>query len=288
MNRLETAKTLLAKTFANWSQDNVPRLAAAFSFYAVLSIAPVLVLAVTAASLILTNVDVQHQLLEQVRQFAGGSDSVVQLLKDLIKNTQKEGAGTIAAIISFVVTFFSASNLFLQLQDTVNSIWGIRQSGSMIRQWIVTRILAFLAVAVFGALMIAWLGLDSWLSWVARHTPGFNVGPLLSLLGAAVFFTLALAIAYKGMPKGKVAWRDVWPGAVTAAVGLALSKLAFSAYFAYANVAAAYGAAGSLIVLLLWIYYSSQIFFFGLEVTYTYAKEFGSLKGQNPGDLEFS
>jgi membrane protein len=90
------------------------------------------------------------------------------------------------------------------------------------------------------------------------------------------------------MPKGKVAWRDVWPGAAIAATGIALSKLAFSAYFAYANVAAAYGAAGSLVVLLLWIYYTSQIFFFGLEVTYTYAKEFGSLKGQNPGDLKYS
>lgn len=288
MNRVATAKTLLAKTFANWSQDNVPRLAAAFSFYAVLSIAPVLVLAVTIASIILRNVDVQQQLFRTVKEFAGGSESVVELLKDLIKNTQKGGTGTIAAIISFVVTFFSASNLFLQLQDTVNSIWGIQQRGPMIRQFITTRILAFVAVAVFGALMIAWLAVDSWLSWVARHTPGFNIGPLLSLVGAAAFFTGALAVAYKGMPKGRVAWRDVWPGAAIAAVGIALSKLAFSAYFAYANVAAAYGAAGSLVVLLLWIYYTSQIFFFGLEVTCTYAKEFGSLKGRNPGDLQYS
>ena len=288
MNRVATAKTLLMKTFANWSQDNVPRLAAAFSFYAVLSIAPVLVLAVTVASIILTNVNVQEQLFRTVKDFAGGSESVVQLLKDLIKNAQKGGTGTIATIISFLVTFFSASNLFLQLQDTVNTIWGIQQRGPMIKQFITTRILAFVAVAVFGALMIAWLGLDSWLSWVARHTPGFDIGPLLSLVGAAAFFTLALGIAYKGMPKGRVAWRDVWPGAGIAATGIALSKLAFSAYFAYANVAAAYGAAGSLVVLLLWIYYTSQIFFFGLEVTYTYAKEFGSLKGRNPGDLQYS
>ena len=89
------------------------------------------------------------------------------------------------------------------------------------------------------------------------------------------------------MPKGRVAWRDVWPGAVLAAVGLAVIKLAFSFYLGYAGLSA-YGAAGSLVALLLWIYYSSQVFFFGLEVTYTYAKDFGSLKGQNPGDLEYS
>lgn len=288
MNRFQTAKSLLMKTFANWSEDNVPRLAAAFSFYAVLSIAPLLVLAVTVASIVLANSKVEDQLLEQVRQFAGGSKDIVALLKSLIENTQKKGSGTIATIFSFIVTFFSASNLFLQLQDTVNSIWGIKGTGSMIRQLIVTRILAFLAVAVFGVLMIAWLALDSWLSWLTRHTEGFNGWPFVSLVVAALFFTGALGVAYKGMPKGKVKWRDVWPGAAMAATGIALSKLIFSAYFAYANVSAAYGAAGSLVVLLLWIYYTSQIFFFGLEVTYTYAKEFGSLKGQNPGDLEYS
>lgn len=287
MTRLEKAKSLMTKTFANWSEDNVPRLAASFSFYAVLSLAPVLVLAVTVASAALADPNARERLIEQVRSFAG-SQEIADLLNEIIVKSQAKGSGTIATIFSFFVTFFSASNLFLQLQDTSNAIWGIQQKGSAIRNIIVTRVLAFVGVLVFGALLIAWLGLDSWLSWLARHTPGFDVGPLLSFVGAIVFFTLALGIAYKGMPKKRAAWSDVWPGAVTAATGIGLSKLVFSAYFAYANVSAAYGAAGSLVVLLLWIYYTSQIFFFGLELTYTYAKEFGSLKGQNPGDLEYS
>jgi len=287
MNRLQTAKTLLMKTFVNWGEDNVPRLAAAFSFYAVLSLAPVLVLAVTIASNVLRDQTVQERMITQIQQFAG-SKEVGDLIKELIQKTQKPGTGTVATIISFLVTFFSASNLFLQLQDTVNTVWGIKATGSAIRNIVVTRLLAFVAVAVFGALMIAWLALDSWLSWLTRHTPGFNGWPLVSLIASALFFTGALAVAYHGSPKGRVAWRDVWPGAAIAAAGIALSKLIFSAYFAYANVSAAYGAAGSLVVLLLWIYYTSQIFFFGLEVTYTYAKEFGSLKGRNPGDLQYS
>ena len=283
--KLATVKSLLIKTFGNWSEDNVPRLAAAFSFYAMLSLAPVLVLAVTVGALFLKG-DAEASLLRKAGEFVGSKEAV-ELLKGIIESTQKKSTGTLATFVSLLVTFFSASNLFLQLQDTVNTIWGVKASGSMIRQLIVTRVLAFIAVAVFGLLILAWLGLDAWLSWLAKQTSGFQGWPILSLLVTALFFTGALGIAYKGMPKNRVKWRDVWPGAAIAATGLALSKLAFSAYLGYAGLSA-YGAAGSLVALLLWIYYSSQIFFFGLEVTYTYAKDFGSLKGQNPGDLEYS
>lgn len=287
MNRLATAKDLLIKTFANWSEDNVPRLAAAFSFYAVLSIAPVLVLAVTVASQFLAQEEARNHLLNAIGKFVG-SKEVKDLVAELIAKTQKPGTGTIATVISFFVTFFSASNLFLQLQDTVNTIWGIKQTGSIIRNLIVTRLIAFAAVVFFGAILLSWLAVDAWLSWLTRHTEGFNGWPFISLVVAAIFFSLVLALAYRGVPRGRVKLSDAWPGAIIAGVGIALSKLVFSAYFAYANVSAAYGAAGSLVVLLLWIYYTSQIFFFGLEVTYTYAKEFGSLKGRHPGDLEYS
>ncbi len=286
MTRLEMVKSLLVKTVANWSEDNVPRLAAAFSFYAILSVAPVLVLAVTVASIFLAKADAQARLLDQVQQFVGSADAK-NLVQGLIQGTEKKGSGTIATFVSLLVTFFSASNLFLQLELTVNAIWDIQQKGSMIRQLIVTRVLAFLAVAVFGAFMLGWLALDSWLGWFSEQTPGFQGGQILSFVVSVLFFTGGLGVAYKGLPKGRTQWRDVWPGAAIAAVGIALSKLAFSTYLGYAGLSA-YGAAGSLVALLLWIYYTSQIFFFGLEVTYTYTKEFGSLKGQNPGDLEYS
>ena len=286
MTRVEEAKSLLTKTVASWSEDNVPRLAAAFSFYAILSLAPVLVLAVTMASIFLAKQDAQARLLEQVGKFVGSQDAV-NLVKGLIQGTQKKGNGTVATLISLLVTFFSASNLFLQLELTVNAIWDIQQRGSMIRQLIVTRIVAFLSVGVFGALILAWLALDSWLSWFDQQAPGFQGGQILSFVVSMLFFTGGLGIAYKGMPKGRVQWHDVWPGAFIAALGIALSKLAFSAYLGHAGLSA-YGAAGSLVALLLWIYYTSQIFFFGLEVTHTYAKEFGSLVGKNPGDLEYS
>ena len=285
MTRFERTKILLTKTFGNWSEDNVPRLAAAFSFYAMLSLAPVLVLSVSVAALILKG-DAEKALLDKVQEFVGSKESV-DLLRGIISSAQNKSTGAIATLISLLVTFFSASNLFLQLQEAANAIWDVRQTGSVIRNLIVTRVLAFLAVAVFGVLILSWLALDSWLNWLSSHTPGFQGSSIISPLVTSLFFTLALGVAYKAMPRGRVQWRDVWPGAATAAVGLALSKLAFSIYLGHAGLSA-YGAAGSLVALLLWIYYSSQIFFFGLEITYTYTKEFGSLKGQSPGDLQYS
>ena len=285
MSRFERAKILLIKTFGNWSEDDVPRLAAAFSFYAMLSLAPILVLSVTIAALVLKG-NAEAALLNKAQEFVG-SEATVKLLEDIIKGAQNKSSGAIATFVSLLVTFFSASNLFLQLQATVNTIWGIQQTGSVIKNLILTRVLAFLAVAVFGILILSWLALDSWLNWLAKRTPGFQGFSVVSLVFTSVFFTVALAVAYKGMPRGRVRWSDVWPGAVIAALGLAFSKLAFSVYLGYAGLSV-YGAAGSLVALLLWIYYSSQIFFFGLEITYTYTKEFGSLKGQNPGDLEYS
>lgn len=285
MSRFERAKILLIKTFGNWSEDDVPRLAAAFSFYAMLSLAPILVLSVTIAALVLKG-NAEAALLNKAQEFVG-SEATVKLLEDIIKGAQNKSSGAIATFVSLLVTFFSASNLFLQLQATVNTIWGIQQTGSVIKNLILTRVLAFFAVAVFGILILSWLALDSWLNWLAKRTPGFQGFSVVSLVFTSVFFTVALAVAYKGMPRGRVRWSDVWPGAVIAALGLAFSKLAFSVYLGYAGLSV-YGAAGSLVALLLWIYYSSQIFFFGLEITYTYTKEFGSLKGQNPGDLEYS
>ena len=287
MNRFATAKTLLTKTFANWSEDNVPRLAAAFSFYAVLSLAPLLVFAVTIASSFLRNGQAEKEVLAQVQQFVGSKEAAT-FVASLIEKTHKGSTGTIATILSFFVTFFSASNLFLQLSDAANSIWGVKQTGSMIRNIVLTRVIAFLSVAAFGVFVLGWIGLSTWLGWLNRQAEGFGGWRIVNLVVAAVFFTGVLGVAYKGLPKGKVAWRDVWPGAAIGAIGIALSQTAFSLYFAYAGVSAAYGAAGALVVILLWIYYSSQIFFFGLEVTYTYAKEFGSLKGQNPGHLQYS
>jgi membrane protein len=283
---LVSIKNLLTKTFTNWSTDNVPRLAAAFSFYAVLSLAPVLVLAVVAAGYIYGEGTARQELLTQARAAVGPQGA--SLVSELLDNANKPGASAIATVLSLLVTFFSASNLFIALQETVNVIWGVQQKGPLLKGLILTRVTAFLSVTVFGLIVLGWLTLDSWLGWLERHTQGFQGWQVVSLAASLLFLTGVFGVALKQLPPNRLQWRDVWPGAFVTALGFGISKLLLALYFSYANVSAAYGSAGALVVILLWIYYSSQIFFFGVELTYTYAHTRGSLVGEERRDLQYS
>lgn len=282
----ESFKTLLAKTYENWSNDNIPRLAAAFSFYAVLSLAPVLVLAVVGAGYFYGEGAARTRLLSEVGSAVGPQGR--SLVAELIDNSNKPGASAIATILSLMVTFFSASNLFIALQESVNAIWGIQQKISLVKGLILTRITAFLSVMFFGLVVLGWLTLDSWLGWLARHTEGFQGWQVVSFMVTILFLSLVFAVSFKQLPRNRLQWSDVWPGAFVTALGFGVSKLLLSFYFAYANVSAAYGSAGALVVILLWIYYSSQIFFFGVELTYTYAHTRGSLVGEERKGMAFS
>jgi len=286
-SRLQFARELFTKTFANWSEDNVPRLAAAFSFYAVLSLAPLLVLAVVAAGLFYGQGEAQTELLRQAQGAVGRQGA--SLLKELIENANKPGATAIATIFSLVVTFFSASNLFIQLNEAVNAIWGIKQEGSMFRNLILSRVAAFLGVVVFGLVVLGWLTLDAWLQWLHRNTGelagaeqvSVTLWKFLSFAVTLLVLTGAFGVSFKGLPKGRVQWSDVWLPAFVTALGFAVSKLLLSYYFGFAGVATAYGSAGALVVILLWIYYTSQIYFFGVEMVYTYSHTRGSLVGKD-------
>jgi membrane protein len=199
------------------------------------------------------------------------------MIETLIDKTTKPGAGTIATVVSLVVTFFSASSLFVQVTETFNTIWGLKAPRmSFIKAFIVQRVIAILAVSSFGLLVLAWLILDSWLAWVQLNTHATNMGQLFSFVGASFFLTFAFALSYRYFPHHRAAWRDVWIGAIVAALGVATSKLLLSEYFSRIDVAGAYGPAGSLVVVLLWIYYTAQVYFFGAELVFTYAYMYGS------------
>jgi membrane protein len=265
--RLERYRTILTRAAEGFGNDDVARLSAALSFYAVLSIAPVLVLAVALASLFYGEKRSFDDLMLQARGAVGqeGAD----LLAQLIQQSRKPGATTIATISSLVVTFFSASNLFIQLSSSIDSIWKIKSSGPFFKTLILSRVGAFLSVVVFGVIVLGWLVLDSWLQWLSGHVGGVaSIWPGVSFLVTTVFLWGVFCVSFKLLPKGRVKWRDVYAGAFVAALGLAMSKYALSLYFRVAGVSQAYGSAGALVVILLWIYYTSQIYFFGIEMSY--------------------
>lgn len=276
----------MQKTLVNWGEDNVPRLAAAFSFYAMLSLAPVLVMAVVAGSVVIGKTGAQSSIMAYARDYLGPNSG--ELIRTLLKQVANAGISTVAGVLSLLLTIYGASNLFLQLEEAANSIWGIKTKGSFIRNFFVSRLLAFVMVVVFGAVTLGWLAIDSWLSWLGRVSGGWEGWKYVSLAVSVVFLTAVFGCAYKWLPKGMVAWKDVWLGAVVAALGVAVSKYLIGLYFAYAGIAAAYGTAGSLVVMLLWIYYTSQIFFFGFEITNTYAFEYGSHMEDQSRGLQYS
>jgi membrane protein len=272
----DALKRLFGKVFTNWSEDNVPRLAASFSFYAILSMAPLLVLAIAAAGVFFGEENARRELLTEVGNAVGKEGK--ELVDTLIGNTYKPGASTIATVLSLAVTFFSASGLFMQLTDTISSIWGIvgAKDTPFLKSMILTRVFAFMAVLVFGVITLGWIALDYWINWMEVHTQRFMGWPVVSIIVSVIFLTFVFAISYRAIPKAHAAWGDVWLGSILAAILVAIAKYLLGLYFTYANVAGAFGPAGALVLILMWIYYTSQIYFFGAEVVYSYATTFGS------------
>lgn len=279
---LPKLQKLYVKAFQSWLEDNATRLAAAFSFYAMLCLSPMLVLGVAIASRLLGDSQGGLHVLHAAEGYVGRDGRI--FLEKMIQNSARPGASAIASLLSILVAIYGATNLFGQLSDSVNAIWEVK-SRSGIKGFLLNKILSVAMFLAFSAVFVAWLGIDSWLAWLA-HTQGLHGRRIFSQLISVVFLTFVFAVSYRALPSGMVAWGDVWIGAITSAIGIALSKYLLSLYFTYSSISAAYGSAGALVIILLWIYYSAQIYFFGIELTCTYAHTHGSqihrIRGADP------
>jgi membrane protein len=281
---LEPYKRVFAKAFKWFGEDQVPRLAAAFTFYAMLSLAPMLLIAVATAGFILGESAAQTNIIEQVRSSMGTAQAA---FVETLLQSHNSSAGVVAAVFSLAVLFFGASGLFEQLRDSVNAIWGLTSPQGGIIQVVKRKAFALVSVLLVMIGLLGWMILDARLQWLSHQTVS-AVMPLwkaLSFLLSWAFGSLAFAALFKWMPRKNIQWADVWFAAITTALAFAFGRYLLSMYFALASVSAAYGAAGALVVILLWIYYSSHIMFFGVELSNAYAHECGSLKDQ-PHDAE--
>ena len=281
-------RQLYTKAVQNWLGDNVPRLAAAFSFYAMLSLSPLLVLAVAIGSRLLGDSQAGQHVIHVAQAYIGGPGA--KFLQSMIDSSAKPGASAVATLLSVAIAIYGATNLFQQLSDSVNTIWDAKSANAGIKGFLLNKIVAIAMFLAFAVVFVLWLGIDSWIGWARAHTYGFEGWELVSTAASVVFLTFVFAVSFRALPKGMVAWQDVWYGAVTTAVGFAISKYLLSLYFRYSTVSAAYGSAGALVIILLWIYYTAQIYFFGLELTCTYAHTHGSQRerkvGQQPIPIE--
>ena len=262
-------------------EDQASTLGAALAYYTVFSLAPLLIIAIAMAGLVFGQEAAQGQIFEQLRGLLG--EASAKAMQDMVQDANaKPATGVVATLIGVVTLLFGASGVFGQLQTSLNAIWDVEpKPGRGILGLVRDRILSFGFILVVGFLLLVSLLLTAAVALVAQWFGGMlpameTLAQILNFVVSLAVITLLFAMIFKFLPDAKIAWHDVWIGAFITALLFTVGKLALGLYLGKSGVGSSYGAAGSLIVLLLWVYYSSQILFFGAEFTQVYANRFGS------------
>jgi membrane protein len=272
--------SLIRETVLEWSNDKVPQLGAALAFYTALSIAPLLVISLGIVGFLFGEEAARGEIQSQLQSLVGPEGA--KAVQQMIENASKPTEGILATVLSFVVLLFGASGVFGQLQASLSTIWEVQpKPGRGIRGFIRDRFLSMTMVFGIAFLLLVSLILSAVLTSLGTI---FNRMPesLMWLSEAAHFgvsfivITLLFAMMYKYLPDVKIAWRDVWLGAIITSLLFTIGKFAIGLYLGHSTMASSYGVAGSFVVLLVWVYYSSQILFFGAEFTKAYADKYGS------------
>ena len=274
-------KHLLATTWKEWNEDQAPRLGAALAYYTVLSLAPLLILMIAVAGLIFGEEAARGQLMGQIEGMVGSEGG--KAIQEMVANASKPGSGIMASIIGFALLIFGASTVANELKLSLNQIWDVdpNATGGTVKDMVKQRSKALVVVLGCGFLLLVSLAVSS-----ALAAAGSFVGHLLPLPEGVLHLLNALigivviggvfAFMFRYLPDVDIEWRDVWLGALFTSILFAIGKFAIGLYLGKASIGSSYGAAGSLVVLLVWVYYSAQIVFFGAEFTQVYADAHGS------------
>jgi membrane protein len=278
---------LVKHTATEWIDQGVSRMGAALAFYTLFAIAPLFIIVLAIAGLWFGEAAARRELFSQVSGLVGseGGDAIQALIS--AANRPKTGAW--ATVIAVVTLFVGATGVFVQLQDAINSIWGVRRSpGRGLRNFIRDRLLSFALILGIGFLLLVSLVLSAGLSALGKFMSGLL--PAQAILWQGINFVISFgviallfAMIFKVLPDVKIAWRDVWIGALLTALLFNLGKYLLGLYLGRSSVTSAYGAAGSLVIVLLWVYYSAQILFFGAKFTQIYSTRHGSHLEPAPG-----
>jgi membrane protein len=277
-----TALKLLKLTAEEWLDDKAPQLGAALAFYTVLSLAPLVLILLALIGVIFRNdpAGAWTKLTEQMSYFL--DKSAIQVVQDIARTASTPGKSTLATIIGIALALFGASGVFGQLQDALNTIWGVKaKPGLSIWGFLRARFLSFAMIAGACFLLLVSLAIEALLKGFSNYIQATLPGGLTIAVSFYLIFDFAVVVALFGMifkilPDVRTRWRDVWVGAIMTAVFFVIGKWALGLYLGSGTAASAYGAASSLVTLLLWAYYSSQILLFGAEFTQVYATEFGA------------
>lgn len=271
---------LTKTTFSEWSADKASRLAAALAYYTIFSLAPLLIIAIALAGLFFGSQAARGEIVSQIGGIVGHETAL--FVETMVENAgESQNTGIIATIIGLATLVFGATGVFSQLQDALNTVWGVKPDPNRgIMGMVVDRLWSFVMVLGIGLLLLISLAVSAALPALGALTdllPGSEIWwQVLNLIVSFVIFTLLFAMIFKVLPDVQIDWSDVWVGAAITALLFTVGKLLIGLYLGRSSVSSTYGAAGSLVVLLLWIYYSAQVLLLGAEFTQVYARKYGS------------
>jgi len=273
---------LFRQTFAEWTEDKAPQLGASLAYYTVFSLAPLVVVLLAVIGVIFRHdpAGAWEKITQQMGYFL--DQSAINVVRNIAAQSSHPDKTVLATVIGIVIALFGASGVFGQLQDALNTIWEVKpKPGAGIGGFLRKRFLSFALVGGVCFLLLVSLTIEGLLKAFSHRVQMFLPGGIVVAMAAYLFFDLAVvsflfALIFKYLPDAKIRWRDVWFGALMTAIFFVIGKWALGWYLASGSAASAYGAASSLITLLLWVYYSSQILLFGAEFTQVWASYSGA------------
>jgi membrane protein len=270
---------LVKETASCWIEINAPRLGAALAYYTMLSMAPLVVLAMAVAGFVFGASAGQEQLANQIQNVAGPQGG--EALRTLLASVSRPAQSGIAAAVGFLVLLFGASGVFGELRDSLNLVWGVPSQTTGLKGLVRYRFFSFAMVLGVGFLLLVSLVLSAAIAAAGKFfaqylpVPEFALNAV-NLVFSFVVVTVLFALLYKVVPDVHIQWRDVWTGAAVTSLLFAIGKFLIGLYLGKASVGSAYGAAGSLVVFIVWVYYSAQVFLAGAEFTRVFAERHGS------------
>jgi membrane protein len=275
---VKAAWSIIVETFGEWWNDNAMQLAAALAFYTVFSFAPILLIAIAVASMVFGREAVRAEILYETRNMIGVAGA--EVIHSILDQARRQSS--LATVIGVATSLFGATAVFVALQDALNTVWEVEvKAGKTVEMFFKKRLLSFLIVLGIGILLLASLIVSAVLAAVTSYLKeSLPIPPYaLELIQFGISFvvvTILFAVIYKTLPDVTISWADVWTGAAVTSLLFTIGKTFLGIYLVKTTLGSAYGAAGSLVLLLLWVYYSAQIFFLGAEFTQVYARRRGS------------
>ena len=281
--------TLLKRAAVAWDDDDAASMGAALAYYTLFSIAPLLVMVIAFAGLIFGRDAAQSHILGQLRSLTGDAGALA--IEQLLGSARGATTSVATAVVGSVILLLGATSVFAELYGDLNKIWrspSLPKASGIVRL-IRTRILSFGMILGIGFLMIVSLVVSAGLAavgewWGSRFTAWTIVVQVMNAVLNIGTITVAFAMIYKFLPRAAIAWRDVWIGAFMTAVLFEIGRFLIGVYLGRTYIASGFGAAGSLAIFLVWLYYSAQIFLLGAEFTWVYAYRDGSRVGETPPD----